>query len=143
MLRNLSALALSGLTAAALAIPAPALAQSGNISLELNAARDVEGTCRLIFVATNNTGAALSDLAYEVVMFDAQGTVDELLTFGFGELPRDKTKVVSFIIGERSCSDIGRVLVNNVAACTAADGSTPNCMGGLVTSSRGDIEFGT
>ena len=63
MLRKLTALAVSGLTAAALCGPAPALAQSGNISLELNAARDVEGTCRLIFVVTNNTGADLGDLA--------------------------------------------------------------------------------
>ena len=142
MLRNLASFACAGLTAAALSLPTPVVAQSGNISLELNAARDVEGTCRLIFVATNNTGAAISELAYEVVMFDGEGFVDELLTFGFGELARDKTKVVSFIIGERNCTDISRVLVNNVASCTAADGSEPNCMGGLVTSSRADIEFG-
>ena len=143
MLRKLTALAVSGLTAAALCGTAPALAQSGNISLELNAARDVEGTCRLIFVVTNNTGADLGDLAYEVVMFDSEGTVDELLTFGFGDMGKGRTKVRTFIIGEKSCGDIGRVLVNGEAACATADGGAGSCMNGLVTSSRTDIEFGT
>ena len=142
MLRSFFAFAASAVMAATLGLTTPALAQSGNISLELNAARDEANTCRLTFVATNNPGVALSEMSYEVVMFDSEGTVDQLLIMAFGEMARDKTKVVSFILGERSCSGIGRVLINNEAACTSAEGGSASCMSGLVTSSRIDIEFG-
>ena len=142
MTRTFASFAMAALTAAALSLPAPAAAQSGNISLELNGARDENGSCSLFFLVTNNTGTEISDLAYEVVMFDANGTVDELLTFGFGSFPQDRTRVRKFIFADRACSDFSRVLVNDVAACTGEGGATPNCMDGLVTSSRVDIDFG-
>lgn len=141
MLKKLSAMALAAVTASA-CLTAPAIAQSGNFGLELNNARAVGDGCRLTYVATNNTGVALSKTSYEVAVFDQEGVVSRLLILEFGQLQNGKTKVVQFDLADKPCETISRLLVNSVAECTAADGSAPNCMDGLVTSSRGEIQFG-
>lgn len=141
MIKTLSATILSTLTAVALG-GAPAFAQSGNFGLELNTARAAGDGCRLTYVATNNTGSALERTSYEVAVFDQDGAVSRLLILEFGQLKPGKTKVVQFDLADQPCDQISRLLVNSVAECVAADGSTPNCLDGLVTSSRTDIQFG-
>lgn len=141
MLKTLTAGTLSALTATFMAT-VPSHAQSGNFGLELNNARAVENGCRLTYVATNNTGAELDKTSYEVAVFDKEGGVSRLLILEFGKLQNGKTKVVQFDLADQACDNISRLLVNSVAECTAADGSTPDCMAGLVTSSRTEIDFG-
>lgn len=141
MTKKLSALALSAATALTLSAPG-AFAQDGTFGLELNNARDVESSCRLTYVATNNTGSELEETSYEVAVFDAQGGVSRLLILEFGRLQKGKTKVVQFDLSGESCANISRLLVNNVDKCVTSDGTQPDCMGGLVTSSRSDIDFG-
>ncbi|QDC11555.1 hypothetical protein FHY55_07950 [Oceanicola sp. D3] len=120
----------------------PAFAQSGNFGLELNAARDVGEGCRLTYVATNNTGEGLEKASYEVAVFDQDGVVSRLLILEFGQLQADKTKVVQFDLSDMACSDISRLLVNSVSECVGAEGTSPDCMEGLTTSSRAEIQFG-
>lgn len=141
MLKTLSATLLSAATAVTL-LAAPAFAQSGSLGLELNAARASGEGCRLIYVATNSTGTALERASYEVALFDADGVVTRLLVLEFGQMQPGKTKVVQFELPEDPCGQISRLLVNSVTECVASDGSEPNCLDGLVTSSRGDIQFG-
>lgn len=134
----IGALALSQVFAVA---PA-ARAQSGNFALELNKAADVDGTCRLTYVATNNTGIALTKTSYEVAIFDGNGQVSSLLILEFGALPVAKTKVVQFDLKSTPCGDISRIVVNSLAACEAADGTHDDCMSALITSSKTKIKFG-
>jgi len=47
--------------------------------------------------------------------------------------------VVQFDLTEAGCEGISRLLVNGVAACTAADGAEPDCLGMLRTEARGAI----
>ena len=117
-------------------------AQSGNFVLELNNAADVESSCRLTYVATNNTGVGLSKTSYEVAIFDGEGRVSNLLVLEFGQLPIAKTKVVQFDLKDNSCGDISRIVVNNLAECESADGTHDFCLSALITSTRTDIEFG-
>lgn len=132
--------------AAALALPVaatPVFAQdSGNFSLELNNAQSVETGCRLTYLATNNMGTELTSTSYEVAVFDGEGVVNRLLILEFGRLQSDKRKVVQFDLADTSCDNISLLLVNNVAECTAADGSEPDCLAALQTTSRASIEFG-
>ncbi|MEJ6403007.1 hypothetical protein [Yoonia sp. 2307UL14-13] len=126
---------------------APAMAQDGpaRFSLDLNNAANIEGDggCRLTYVANNGTGAALEAVSYQVAVFDAEGIVTDLLILEFGALIEGKTKVVQFDLAGRACEDISRITVNEVAACTLADGQTGDfCMTGLETGSRGAIQFG-
>lgn len=113
-----------------------ALAQSGNFEIELNSAADVDGACRLTFVATNNTGTALTQAAYEVAAFDAAGVVSQLLVLEFGELPSAKTRVVQFDLPGAKCEGISRLLVNGQDTCQAADGPKDICVKALSASSR-------
>jgi len=125
-----------------LATAAAVSAQSGNFVLELNNASEADDSCRLTYVATNNTGVALTKTSYEVAIFDSEGRVANLLVLEFGQLPIAKTKVVQFDLKGSPCSGISRIVVNNLAECESADGTHDFCLTSLITSSRTDIEFG-
>lgn len=113
-------------------------------SLELNnAAETAAGGCRLTYVAANGTGSELAQTAYEVAVFNGDGVVSRILVLEFGALTVGKTKVVQFDLGDQSCADISRIVVNDVAACVLADGTSGDfCLSGLVTASRATIQFG-
>lgn len=130
-------------TAAAQSEDTPAK-PSPMISLELNNATDAENdSCRLTYVATNHSGKAISQIAYQVGVFDAEGIVRRILVLEFGALTVGKTKIVLFDLAEQKCSDISRIIVNDVAKCTLADDASDAgfCLKGLVTNSRNDIQF--
>jgi len=147
MSKTLTALALSALAAAA---PGAALAQQeaqppggGSFTLELNNAATVEANCRVTYVATNGMGTDLDSMTLEMAVFDAAGTVtDTRILLDFGAMAAGKTKAIAFDLAETTCEDISRLLVNDVAECTAADGSEPDCLAALETSSRAEIDFG-
>ncbi len=132
----------AGAIAASAALSGAALAQSGNFALELNNASDTANGCRLTYVATNNTGTALTETSYEVAIFNGEGVVSRLLVLEFGELQLGKTKVVQFDLSDQGCADISRIIVNNVADCKSGDTDHDFCLTGLVTNSRNDIQFG-
>ena len=117
---------------------------AAEFSLELNnAAETTAGGCRLTYVATNGTGQELGQTAYEVAVFDADGVVSRILVLEFGALTQGKTKVVQFDLSDQPCGNISRIVVNDVSACTLADGTEGDfCLTGLVTGSRGPIQFG-
>ncbi len=125
-------------------LPAAAQDAAPTFSLDLNNAVETgDGGCRLTYVANNGTGSALEAISYQVAVFDAEGIVTDLLVLEFGSLIEGKTKVVQFDLAGRACGDISRITVNEVAACTLADGTTGDfCMTGLETGARGAIQFG-
>jgi hypothetical protein len=136
-------------TAAAVAlsiVAVPAAAQDApEFILELNNAADTDaGGCRLTYVATNRTGVALSQAAYEVAVFNGNGIVSRILVLAFGALPEGKTRIVQFDISDQQCADTSRIIVNDVAECTLAeDGATGDfCLTTLATASRAAIQFG-
>jgi len=121
-------------------------AQDGaEFALELNNAADTtNGDCRLTFVASNRLGTALSDVAYEVAVFDANGIVSRILVLELGALSEGKTKVLQFDLAGQPCANTSRMIVNAVAACTQDDGTVAAdlCLSGLAAASRGAIQFG-
>jgi len=130
-------------TASIFTLPAVSFAQSGNFGLELNNAVDTEdGGCRLIYVATNNTGIALEKTSYEVAVFDENGVVSQLLVLEFGALSVGKTKVVQFGLPGQPCAKISRIIVNSLVECSSKQGEHDFCITGLITNSRNNIQFG-
>lgn len=120
-----------------------AQAQSGDFDVELNTALDLPDACRVTFVATNNTGVALTKTGYEVAAFDASGLVSAILVLEFGQFPLNKTRVVQFDLPKTKCSDISRLLVNGQDSCESADGKQDICMKALKARSRLEtIPFG-
>lgn len=122
--------------AMSLAVCSVAMAETGNIELELNTAADVDGGCRLTYVATNATATALEKTSYEVAVFDTDGIVQKLLVLDFGFLPSGKTRVVQFDLPEQACPKISRISVNSPAECQAASGPSNVCRDNQLLSSR-------
>lgn len=122
---------------------ANAQATTPEFGLELNnAVSEGDNGCRLTYVAVNRSDRPLNHASFEVAVFDAQGVVNRLLVLEFGALTANKTKVVQFDIGQMTCDNISRIVVNDLSECTLSDGSEGTfCLTGLETSYRGDIQF--
>lgn len=129
---------LATLASSASAQEAPAAA-SGDLTLELNTANDVEGGCRLAFVAFNGTQTALDALSYEVVIFDGSQRIAQFLNFEFGALPQRKTKIAQFEIASLKCADISRLVINSASRCEAGGANVSICLDAVKPTSRTPI----
>ncbi len=124
-----------------------AAAQTGTeqaFTLELNAATEANvGSCRLTYVAENDSDIPLERTEYEVAIFDDKGVVSRILVLKFGALVEGKTKILQFDLSGTSCDSISRIVVNDSAACLTRDGGESDfCMSGIKPSSRTPIDFG-
>ncbi|HEY4200689.1 MAG TPA: hypothetical protein VGM83_09005 [Devosiaceae bacterium] len=119
-----------------------AAAPSTSLTLELNALKAGDNSCRVTFLATNALGHALDKAAFEVALFDKDGSIDRLVTLDFKTLAEGKTKVLQFELAKMQCDGISRVLINDVAACTGAGVEPSLCLDHLATVNRTTIVFG-
>lgn len=118
-------------------------ANDGKIHFELNSLKQQESACRITFVLKNAQPQALSELSYEVVLFDRSGSVNRLTKFDFGSLPAQKTRVKRFDLRGATCKDIGRILVNRSSKCVVEGSQGPaKCEETLQTTNKTDVEFG-
>lgn len=117
-------------------------ASAAEFGIELNDAVDIEAGCRLIYVAVNKTDQVLQRTSYDVFTFDGSGRVAKSLVFQFGNFPVGKTKVVQFDLPDQGCTDISRLLINDMRECQVGGAPSTICMDALKTSSRTPIEFG-
>lgn len=128
----------------ALATPHMVHAAEGGLTLELNRAAQTQTGCMLTFVAANKAQADLKGVAYELVLFNTDGLVEQMTAFDFGALPNGKTVVRQFELPNRQCDSLGQILVNSASRCEIADpqpGMENLCIADLETKSRGDIYF--
>ena len=137
---------LSTVLAALLLAPffaAPVAAQDAvGFDLQLNNAEDVQGVCRLTFVARNTSQTAFSEVSFDVGVFDKAGKVRALLALQFGTMGGVDTQISRFSIPDMTCGVLSDVVVNR-AACVATGASEPSglCSEGLSASSLIDIRF--
>ena len=127
-------------------LAAPALAQSGvteppKLSIELNATQDVDGACRLTFVARNGTGTPIGRAVFETVIFDTSGGVERLSLFDFRDLPADRPRVRQFDLPRISCDAIGQTLINGANTCLVDGSESDVCDAMLSLSSRIPVEL--
>ena len=115
--------------------------EPGKLLVDLNALEQVGQSCRLVFVASNRTGAALDELSLETVLFNTAGTVDRFALFGFQSLPMGKTRVRQFDLPDIRCGDIGRVLINGAASCKGQALKGTECMDQLELKSSSGTEI--
>jgi hypothetical protein len=121
-----------------LATGAAAQTADGPITIELNAAADIEGTCRLTYVVTNGTTTDLTQAAWEVAIHDAGGTVTQLWVLDFGSLPQGRTRVVQFDLADQPCQGLSRISVNDAVDCQSAEGALEICREKQTLTSRVD-----
>ncbi|MFX0546162.1 hypothetical protein ACEWPL_011510 [Roseovarius sp. S1116L3] len=123
------------------ALPAAAEEEVGAaVSIELNAAKTVEGACTLSFLVQSGHDAQIDQAIYETVLFDASGQVDRLTLFDLGSLPPGRPRVRQFSVAGVSCEGIGSILFNGAQTCSGAGLPEGACERGLILSSRTDIE---
>lgn len=118
----------------------PAVAQEG-MKIELNKLESVEGACRAYMVFENNGSTAYDSLKLDLVMFDPNGVINKRLAVEGGPLPAGKTSVKLFDIKGVSCTDVDRVLLNDVLSCQGSAGEIDACLEGIVTTSRHSAVF--
>ena len=111
--------------------PSVALAAE-DMRVELNAAENAEGRCRLTFVIENK-GAPRDTLKLDLALFNSEGAVYRRMIVDLAPVRSAKTIVKTFAV-EGECAQLGAVLINEVAACAPGD---PNaCLDALALSSR-------
>ena len=123
------------------AVPFPAFAQSAQtdaarLFLELNNLQDIDGACRLSFLAKNESGVSVEKAVFETVVFDTSGGVVTLSLFDFRDLPADRIRVRQFDLSGISCSNIGQALINGASSCVVDGAESDICKDALSLSSR-------
>lgn len=100
-----------------------ALAQppQADIHVRLDQANQKAQLCQLIFVLENSSKTELKELQFELVLFDSNARVIRLSLLDFLSLPADSMRVRSFGFPDMQCSNIGKILFNNVGKCVSVD----------------------
>ncbi len=112
-----------------------------SISLQLNRAQPSTAGCRLSFVMRNNVATSVDGLKLEIVLFDKNGQVGQFFVLNAGALPSGKTKVRQFDIEQQKCSEVSRVLLNDVAACGGNSLDPATCLELIRPTTSTHIEF--
>ena len=101
--------------------------------LELNAVENADNRCRLTFLIENKTTHSIDSLKLDLALFNPEGVIQRRMVTEMGPVRGTRTNVRTFPT-ESDCGQIGAILVNDVAACSAGDAA--ECMDGLALSSR-------
>lgn len=111
------------------------------LNVELNAVQDIDGSCRLSFLVTNQTATAIEKALFETVIFDAGGSVSSLSLFDFRSLPVERPRVRQFDLPDRSCASVGQILINGANSCVVDGIENDICRDALTLSSRVEMEL--
>lgn len=114
---------------------------SDAISVQLNTAETVGDACRLTFVIKNGMTDGLDALGFDLVTFDPSEGVSGYAAVNFGTIPPDKTVVRQYDVGKGACTNISRVLLNEIRVCEANKTAVADCLSKLKISSRSEIDF--
>lgn len=106
------------------------------VHIELNNLQDIDGSCRLSFLAKNETAVAIDKAVFETVIFDTNGGVASLSLFDFRDLPVERARVRQFDLPGRSCDSIGQALINGANTCVVDGADNAICTNNLFLSSR-------
>ncbi len=121
--------------------PLMAAESGGTLGIELNKLESREGTCRPYLVFRNETDGRFEALALELVLFDTEGFILKRFSLDAAPLAPGKTSVKLFEIDGVRCETLGRILVNEVAACADHAGSIDACLERIRLSSRLSVDL--
>lgn len=115
-------------------------AGTGKIAIELNDLQQADTGCRAVFVMNNGLDKPLDQLVIRVVAFDGARHATRFLSMELGRLPVGKTRVLRFDLGDKSaCTDVSRMVLDDVTACTGAGIGPGDCLAALSLSSRASV----
>ncbi len=112
------------------------------LDIELNKAEDGDGTCVASLVVRNDMGQTLDRFSMDLYVFDRDGVIARQVLLDLEPLRGDKTTVARFNLIARPCTEVSRILVNDIPSCRGAgSGETLDCLAALTVSSRGKLEM--
>ncbi len=114
----------------------PAAAEDSAVRVELNTAETTDTSCRLSFLVENTHANDIAQVVYETVLFDADGTVNQLTLFDFGTLPANRPRVRQFEVPDLACDGLSRILINGASTCEAGALGADICSATLDLNSR-------
>lgn len=118
-------------------------APAAPIRLELNKLEPTAGgACRVYFLIENGKGPSLRSLKLDLFVLDDKGVVGKRMAVEAAPIASGKTMVKLFDVSGVECGSFGRVLLNDVISCTAADGAALSCLDRVEVSSKADVPFG-
>lgn len=153
--RKVSRLAAAGLLAVAIiggtaplsaASAQPAAPAGGGLPLELNKLEAItQGGpgCRVYFLVSNPDAEPFEQLRLDLILFGGDGVIARRVALDLGPLAPKKQAVRLFDLQGLACDDVGKVLINDVIACTRKPGAPASsdteraaCLDRLTLSSR-------
>lgn len=119
------------------------IAAAQEIKLELNKLEPQPETnaCRAYLVFDNSAGPAIEALQLDLILFDRDGVIARRLAVDTAPLRAAKTTVKLFDIPDLACTDIRRILINEVLECRDADGAHADCIERLTLSTRAETQL--
>lgn len=138
-LSRYAAAALAVAAAGAAAGPLRAQEAAAPITVELNKLEPADGACRLFLLLQNHSDQTYDALTLELVSFDKEGLIGQRLAVDLAPVRAQKTSVRLFDLPDTGCDALGRVLLNDVSACSVAGAAVDACLDRLQVSSRGPV----
>lgn len=93
------------------------------LKVELNKLETAGETCKAVLIVENGKGGPIRSLRLDLYAFDPDGIVQKRSMVELGPVPARKTALRQFEIAPTPCAQVGRVLLNDVAACDGKDGA--------------------
>lgn len=119
-----------------LAGPAYAQEPGSPLLVELNKLEPQPQACRAYLLFQNRGDTAYTSLKLDLVLFDTGGVIARRLLVEGAPIAAEKTVIKQFDLADLPCDGIGRVLLNDVTACEAANGPRDDCVGTIEVASR-------
>ena len=119
----------------------PVLAASDALLIELNRLEQRDDGCRVHLVLENPSPRAYSSYRLDLVIFASDGVIARRVALEAAPLRADKTMVKEFELAGLACKRIGRILLNDVSACTSDAGEMHDCVAATRVTSRGSVSF--
>lgn len=112
------------LVACCITLALPLAAQAEGLSIRLNALQPQPVACRLVFALDSGLETDIEELAAEIVVLDQAGRVERLTLLDFQTLPAGRPRIRSFDLPALDCAEVGGLVLNGIAVCSA-QGLTP------------------
>jgi hypothetical protein len=142
MARFVAASAVSLVAVALVALAAPrAGAASDALHIELNRLEDRGAGCRVHLVLENTSPRAYDSYRLDLVIFGADGVIARRVALETAPLRANKTVVKEFELADLACTQVGRILLNDVSQCASAGGDVDDCVTTTRVSSRASVSF--
>jgi hypothetical protein len=119
----------------------PVEAAGESLHIELNRLEDRDDGCRVHLVLENKSPRAYSSYRLDLVVFAADGIISRRLALEAAPLRASKTMVKEFELVGLACGRVGRILLNDVSACTSDAGDGDDCVAATRVSSRSSVGF--